>query len=102
MGMGKTMQTIALMLQQSAATAAWRAARTQDRPRGGSLVVAPVSAMTQWAHEVYIVYIICIYVYVYVCTYVHVSVHMYIHIHTYKLHMIHRSLHTRGRVPSKS
>ena len=49
MGMGKTMQAIALILQRTADTRAWRDAGTR---RGCTLVIAPVSAMTQWAHEI--------------------------------------------------
>ena len=63
MGMGKTIQAIALLLanrrntNDPAQTAAWdRADMTQgverSKPRGGTLVVVPVVAMGQWQAEI--------------------------------------------------
>ena len=81
MGMGKTIQTIALMLQRRNDTQTWRREKLEKRPntglketysaptssmpdppseknappsapRGSTLVVCPVSAMTQWATEI--------------------------------------------------
>ncbi len=66
MGMGKTIQAIALMLQRRNDTQTWRRLRASatcappvhpappapSATRGSTLVVCPVSAMTQWATEI--------------------------------------------------
>eukprot|EP01048_Picozoa_sp_COSAG05_P004013 COSAG05_NODE_201_length_14387_cov_59.959476_7_plen_2387_part_00 len=52
MGMGKTVEVLALISLSQTKMRAWQASATDGKPRGGTLIVCPVSLFGQWKLEI--------------------------------------------------